>query len=182
MPAFRVPKARRMSKTTDTLSNLESPQRRRQERWGAIGERIGWTLMGGTLLLAILGLLGPGLFGSRTAANADGSLVVHYNAVERCSAPSQLRVSVKPLTRGDAIRIRISRAFTDNVKMEAISPEPIEMEADDVSLAYVFRLSDLSQSSCVIVFRYEYDRFGSLEYEVGLNGGSGAVVSQRVMP
>lgn len=171
-----------MSDTPARVTDFEAPQSlRHQQREWAI-ERVGWGLMALIVLAALLGGLGSGPLGSRSAESPDGSLRLRFFAVERYAAPQILELWAKPLNdETTPLELAFSRTFTDEITIEQIVPEPESMTTEDGKLVLRFNSSDSTEESKVVV-RYKHDGYGLLDYEVGIGSQEPIRVRQLVLP
>jgi hypothetical protein len=162
-----------------TIWDLEDEWHRRNRRREWIAERCGVALMAGVVLVAVLGLLGPGRLSRQVKTSADGRLSVEHHTVQRHQAPARLLIDVAPSASG-VIRLRLSRSFTDRVDVEQITPEPDAMEMTDNDLVYRFQTSDLTGYG-TIVLRFQHDEYGSARCTVVVEG-SEVQLSEFVLP
>jgi hypothetical protein len=102
-------------------------------------QRAGWLAMLGIIVVALLGLLGPGLLGPAVIA-APGGLRVEHPRFARADAPQALRVRLParaPSANGH--RLALGRRFVERVRMEAVMPRPVVVEgASDDRVVYAF--------------------------------------------
>lgn len=170
-----------LSEMTRT-AELEEPQNLQRHRREVFAERIGWLLVALVLFAALLGLLGPGLLSNRTVASQDESLTVQYCAIERYEAPSELRIDLRPsAVRDGIVSLTLSRSFTDETSLEALTPEPDTIEMQDDRIVCHFRVAGLTRDGR-IVYRYQHNSFGRLRYTVGLLPSSTIDITQFVLP
>lgn len=170
-----------MSTSPRSIEELEDPEHLRHQRWEWLGERIGWGLIAGVLTAAIAGLVGPGPLSSRRVASGDGSLAVEYDAFQRSQAPAVLRIRVRPETLAGDLDLALSRTLTDATKLEQIVPEPVVSKLDDGQLILSFRATDLEQGE-IVLYRYQYERFGSFRHRIRLAGRQPVEIQQWVFP
>ena len=102
-------------------------------------QRAGWLAMLAIIVIALLGLLGPGLLGPAVIA-AAGGLRVEHPRFARADAPHALRVRLpaeSPSAGG--YRLAIGRRFFERVRMESVMPRPVAVEgASDGRIVYAF--------------------------------------------
>jgi hypothetical protein len=171
-----------MSKNGQSIEHLEQPGNVNHQRWEWMIERVGWAGMGGIIVAALLGGLGPGPLGWRDVASSDGSLSANYYAVERAAAPSKLvlKLGSSP-SREMKHEVTISRAFSDAAKLESIVPEPLSVAIRDDQIVYTFAAADATPGASV-TFHYQHQKFGPLSYQVA-RGDQGPVrIRQFVLP
>jgi hypothetical protein len=160
---------------------LEDGQHQRSTRAEWVAERIGWLVIAGLLLAAVLGLLGPGYLSHREAASADGRVRVEYYAIERSERPNVLRIHAQPERGAEHLRLALSHTLTEEASFESIVPEPERMELEDDRIVYVFRAAEI-EASGLITYRYRYEDFGWARFQINLDGGSEVEVTQFVCP
>jgi hypothetical protein len=104
-------------------------------------QRIGWLLMLGVVIAAILGLFGRGLLSHQTEESRDGSVTVSYRQFERSDAPTaiELRVSTERAENGQ-VEVWIDRSYTDAMQMERIVPEPASVTSGEDRLILTFHV------------------------------------------
>lgn len=170
-----------MPDQTQSTRELEQPENRTANvrEWWA--ERIGWFVIAAILIAALLGAFGPGLFSFRETTSDDGRLTVEYYAVQRYSAPAELRIRFDPPQDAEYVELAISQSFVDEVTPEAISPVPAAMSVKGEDVVCRFRTTDLGQLGHV-VYRYEHDSFGSLPIKISLLPDSEVDLSIFVCP
>lgn len=165
-----------------SIEQIESPASLRTQKREWAFERIGWGICALILVAAVLGLLGPGPLSDRTATSKDGTVHVEYSAFERYEAPSELRIRVQPKTlQNNTVRLAISRSFADETTIDNIAPEPLATEMQGDKLIFVFQVTEIDDD-WLVVCRYTHDTYGSLSYEVGLDGGDSVSISQFIYP
>lgn len=165
---------------TKSIDGLQLHQNMAHQRREWRVQRIGWALMALLLLAALLGLLGPGPL-SRTTA-AAGALRVEYNRFEHMQAPSEMRIGLPAdAVDGGTVRLRLSRAFVENVQLERIDPQPRANAADGDGFVYEF---DTRQSRVPVdvIVRYQYQAFGRMPVRVAIEGGPAMSFEQWVYP
>jgi hypothetical protein len=171
-----------MSDASQDTSKLVSPDHIRSLRREWRLERLGWGLIAVALLAALLGYLGPGPLTHETRAADDQSLRAEYYRIERAQADSELRLYLDPaaIDEGTA-RLRVSRHFADRVTPVSVAPMPISVEALGDDIVYGFRMPEVDQHGS-IVFHFQFQSFGSLAYEVGIDGRQPLTITQYVLP
>ena len=161
---------------------LEDPKQQRFQYWEWIAERIGWGLFAGIVLAGLLGLLGPGMLSHRVVSSSDGRLTVDYYSIQRNEAPAELLIGFEhPGADQDRVRLAISRALTDSVSIDSITPEPDTVEMQPDRLVYTFLASGPAQRR-KIVLRFENHQMGKLRYDIALEGGPSVSLSHFVCP
>jgi hypothetical protein len=143
-------------------------------------ERIGWAVMAVLLLAALLGLLGNGPLSSATAD--DGPLEVRYGRLEHKANTTSFSVSVEPdAATGSEVRVWLEAEWATAFVIESIAPEPESVQVEPDRLLYVFAAQP-GEQPVEIVFHVQYERWGWLSGEIGLEGGPAVTLSQFVYP
>ena len=170
-----------MSTSPRSIEELENPEHLRHQRGEWLGERIGWGLIAAVLTAAIAGLVGPGPLSSRQVASGDGTLTVEYDAFQRSQAPAVLRIRVQPEGSAGDLDLALSRTLTDATQLEQIVPEPVVSSLDDDEVILSLRAGDLKRGE-VVLYRYQYERFGSFRHRIRLAGRQPVEIQQWVFP
>ena len=165
---------------TSTVELDESNHIRNQQREWLI-QRIGWVVMFILLVAAATGLFGHGPVVDREKQSPDGTMSVEYYAVQRHAAPSHLYIRFRQTTPNEPVRLSISRQFVDSIKLESITPEPFSTVMEDEQVTYSFRAFNRTGAG-QMVFRYQSDSFGPVEYDLRLNEGPSVRLSHFVCP
>ena len=144
-------------------------------------ERIGWAVMGLVVLAALVGLLGGGPLSTATAGTDDDPIRVRYERFDRRARPTVLTVElVPPATEGQA-RVAVDRAWAEGVTIEAIQPEPESVDVGPEHLVYAFAVQPGAER-VQVTFQFEYERWGWLACEIGLDGGPAQSFGMFVFP
>jgi anti-sigma factor RsiW len=170
-----------MSTNPRSIQDLEAPEHLRHQRWEWLVERIGWLVIALLLAAAMAGLLGPGPLSDRTAASDDGALTVEYDAFHRYQAPASLRIHVAPRDTESDVKVAVSRSMTDATQLDEIVPKPVLSKLDGAQLILTFRAEDFHQSDTVL-YRYQYEKFGSFTHRIGLAGQEPVEIEQWIFP
>ena len=142
-------------------------------------QRVSWAMMGVAVLLALAGLLGPGLSGTNGSESPDGTVRTEYNWTIYYQKDSEMTVKVKT-TEGGALSVWVSRDYLESVYIKQMVPRPEEVVAAPGRIYYVFRL-DESVRELEINLYFQPLRVGRLSGSIG-NGSSAAEFSQFVFP
>lgn len=159
-----------MQENPRSIQDLEAPQRLRHQRYEWIAERIGWGVMGLTVLAALAGALGQGPLSSTTETSASGKLSAEFDRVHRAHAPACLRIRLERDPSDRQVELAISRSFEDATVSEEIVPQPAAVRDGDGELIYTFELSG-DEAEQLIEYRYEYDEFGRFDHAIRLLSG-----------
>ncbi|MGI4950845.1 MAG: hypothetical protein ACRYGM_03490 [Janthinobacterium lividum] len=101
-------------------------------------EWLGRAVMVLFIAACVLGLLGPGLFSKRHAANPDRSITAEYDAVVRFGAPTVIQLDTKVPDGKDLVAVTMARQLVDAFGLEAITPDPQSWQAGDDSVRITF--------------------------------------------
>ena len=143
-------------------------------------QRAGWAVMALIILGALLGVFGRGPLAHASAES--GALRVEYDRIARHGSSSRLRAEVAPaVRRGDTIRVWVDRAFLEGVEIEAVTPEPVQVETRGDALWFTFLAPD-SVRTALISLQLRPDDFGSRRGRVGVEGGGAVAFRQLVLP
>lgn len=171
-----------MDHASHTTLGLDNPMRLRHHVIETWAERAGQVSIAAIVLLALLGLLGPGPLSYSAASSEDNRLRIEFDSIQRYEAPAELKIHFEPSHVQDgAVQLSLSRSFTERVTIEHITPEHVSVEVQDEQLVYRFLASDLRDESLITV-RYKNDRFGRLNYTVAIPGSSSISLSHFVCP
>lgn len=144
-------------------------------------QRIGWIAMTLLVLAALLGLTGGGgPLTSATQRTRDNTLQMDYLRVERAQAPAELRFEVATGS-GDQVSIWIGNEFLSRVKIESISPQPLETHAGDGRQLFIFPVAG-DAGSIEATFHYRPLEFGMYSGSTGIIEGEAMVFDLLVVP
>lgn len=112
-----------------------------QRRMWAI-QRVAWAVMGLLLLLALLGLFGPGPLSSARVGDRGDPARLEYRRFERLASPTTLRVQVAPgAAREGTVQVALDRRYLEGVRVQRVTPEPDQVEAEGDRLLYGFKIA-----------------------------------------
>jgi hypothetical protein len=116
-------------------------------------ERAGWAGIALLLILALLGLFGPGPISSATSSSGPVSL--SYQRFVRVSAPAALQLRVAPeLSQAGELRTALDQNYLNAIQMEAIVPVPKRATAQANAVEYVFETQP--GAPVTILFHYKF--------------------------
>lgn len=171
-----------MPDPAESTLELEQPDSQRVVRREWWAERIGWMVIAAILVAALLGALGPGPLTFRKGESSDRRLTVEYYVVQRYSAPAELRVAFDPPSDdAEFVEIALSQSLLDEIKLESITPEPLESNLDQERVVHRFRVADLGPTGHV-VYRFEHESFGPLRGTITLLPDSEIELWQFICP
>ncbi len=153
----------------------DAAYQRRFHKW----QRASWALMSLAVLLALAGLIGPGLSGTDESASPDRAVRAEYDGTIFYQKDSEMTIKVKT-PGGGLLSVWISRDYLESVYMKQMLPRPQEVIAAPERIYYGFLL-DGSARELEISLYYQPLRVGRLSGSIG-NGSSTAEFSQFVFP
>ena len=142
----------------------------RERLW--LAQRAGWVAIAIGLLLAILGLFGSGVFSDRTTtASADGiAVTLEHPRFTRLRKPEQLRVDVLAPDANGNLKLTLSRAFLDEVKIDGVSPDPDSTSVGPEGAIYGWQVDDWSETVTVTI-EYRNEDWRRVEGRVDVEAG-----------
>jgi hypothetical protein len=165
--------------TANTRLELEQDQTFQRREWRL--QRLGWIAWGVVTLAGLAGLLGPGPLSDSEAVTSDGALIVAYDRFLHYHHPSQLKLTLRPRSSGEEVRVQLSQSLLDRIEIHRIEPEPARRELTPDGIVYVFSLAD-ELDAATIVFHVEYESMGSGRGTIRLAGGEPVKLKQFVYP
>jgi hypothetical protein len=123
------------------------------QRRAWIVQRIGWLVIAAVIVAALLGLFGGGPL-SRAAVEGDG-LRVAYERFARLQQSTRLQLALPKTAPGE---VALNRGYLELFRIEQITPEPREVEANGEWLVYRFGGSGTS----TVTFHLMPEKFGSV--------------------
>ena len=132
-----------------------------------------------TLLAAILGLFGPGIFSQANAASATREVQVEYDRFNRFQGKNSFRVRVRS-QEPTLATLSLDQDYLDSIEIEQISPPPVSVQAAPDGMVYQLRVE--GSHSPRITFEYRPARIGLIRAKLGIPGGATVEFSQFVFP
>lgn len=121
------------------MGDIEIEEDAAYQRWFHKWQRLSWALMSVAVLLALAGLIGPGLSGTDESTSPDRAVKTEYYGTIFYKKDSEMKVKVK--TGGGArLSVWISRDYLESVYMKQMLPRPEEVIAAPGRIYYGFRL------------------------------------------
>ena len=169
--------------TYDEKGSLQIAQNLEYQRRAWRRQRVEWVLLALLLVAALLGLFGAGLLSTVAAGDRNAPLWLEYDRFGHAQAESnRLLFHVAPAAASRAqVRLWLSRAYMERVRVHRVEPEPVAVEAAADRYTYVFAAPDL-RAPTTVTFRFEPDEPGRLHGEAGLDGGPAFEFSQFIYP
>jgi hypothetical protein len=163
----------------ETSLDLEQDLPFHRREWRV--QRVAWILWGALVLAALAGLVGPGPLSEQTAASSDSRLLVEYDRFVHHHHPVTLQATMRPDEDDDSLRLHLSRALLDDIRIERIEPQPESEELDSRGITYVFRCQP-GEPTVKAVFHLEFEAMGNSAGEVQLSGSRPVLVKSFVYP
>lgn len=132
-------------------------------------ERVTWGVMAALILLALLGLLGPGPLSDRVAGDRSGPIWVEYERFTRFEAPTELIVHLRPQPDQRQVRVWLARGYCDRIEIESVTPEPTASGITPEGIYYSFDITS-DHAAAVATFQIRPRVTGSLRGEIGADG------------
>ncbi len=167
-----------MSKRVGDLQ-VEENMRWQQKEWAL--SRIGWLLMLGFLLAALVGLFGTGPISLSESTAAGGGLEVTYQKYGRRGAPTELEVTIEPalITQGK-FALWVDETYLHQMELENIAPQPESVEAAENHSIYTFAVDEGGPAK--VTFNMTVDTIGGTDSTIGIEGGQKVSFSQFFFP
>ena len=139
----------------------------RERRITRIVHRAGVTVFVLILLAALAGLIGKGPLSKTVVASSDDTLRVEYSRFIHYQGPVDLKIDVGAAsTSNGVIRLRLSKAFVDDVEIERIDPQPVAEAAGAEFFTYTIETE--TNAATEVRVHFVANHFGRLAFEVGL--------------
>jgi len=168
--------------TEKTAGELEIDEDLSFQRRSWAIQRMGWGVMGLILLLALLGLLGPGPLSSRRAGDPGSPLEVKYNRFIRFQSDTEMKIQLHPSAESDgAVHLWLDREFLEQVQIKQVTPPPDRVEPGTDRLVYFYKKIE-SNGPTAITLYFEPQGIGRLKGRIGLGKDPAVTFSQFVYP
>jgi len=144
-----------------------------RRKWAV--DRVIWALMFATVVAALLGVFGSGLFSRETIerAHGGGTIELEHPRLARFHSPEDLRLTVHaPDATGDTLRVALSSEFTSQAQVRRINPEPDAVSVGPEGTVAEWQVRDWSQPVVVDV-QYEPDDWGRIGGSIEVQAGEG---------
>lgn len=142
-------------------------------------QRVGWVVFAAIILTAMLGLFGQGPLSS--VAAESGRLRIDYERFARLATPTSFDVRVAPSAASTTVEVWLSQDYLQQMKVNDVSPEPMEVRIDNDRLVYVFALQQAGVAA-QISFYITPLRPGLLSGQAGLTNEQPLELSQFIYP
>jgi hypothetical protein len=109
-------------------------------------ERVGWLLLLGLMVLALLGLFSRGPLSTQQRLTADEALQLHYQRFQRQDASDTLQVTLRGAP-GEIRHLLLEAPFFDTYNIETIQPQPLAAASEHGGLKLTVRLDPGGQAS-----------------------------------
>lgn len=151
------------------LVDLQRPDVVRTQRREWRIERIGWLLMGLTVLAGLLGLFGGGPLAHRS--RHAGGLTLNYDGMVRTKAPSRIALEIASTGDETPVRVWLRESYMATVQLQHIVPQPLLSFTDSGRLVMDFAAIPGGGPLAVIV-EIEPTRIGGHHAMVGVGSDS----------
>ena len=143
-------------------------------------ERASWWVMGGTLLLAMLGLFSEGWLSRATAASDDGGLVVEYERFVRAQYKTRIEIRARPAEDG-TLTLWLSSEHLAAFTVEHMTPPPSRVVIGPQGQEWVFQVAP-GTAQAVLTVHAQVEKAGVLRGRIGLAGHGTVDVRQWSYP
>jgi hypothetical protein len=126
-------------------------------------ERVGWLLLLGLMVFALLGLFSRGPLSTQQRMTADEALQLHYQRFQRQDASDTLRVTLRGAP-GETQHLLLEAPFFDTHNIETIQPQPLAAASEYGGLKLTVRLDPEGQAS--VHFGLRPQRIGPVHHRV----------------
>jgi hypothetical protein len=168
--------------TLPRVGDLELDQDLKFQRRSWRVQRIGWIIMAIILAAAFLGLFGTGPLSDTTVSDPSGNLRLEYERFIRFNSPTVLRIAVRPEAAPDGnLQLWFSRDYLEGVRIEQITPRPLQEELSNGRLVYTF-LGPILGDLTIIEFHLTAYQTGTLNGQFGINDGQALQFRQFSYP
>ena len=165
---------------TKRIGDLEIPEDLSFQFHEWIAERIGWLLLAGVLVCALLGFFGNGHFSNATVSSRDGKLTAQYQRYTRLEAPFDMNLLVAADPGMNTVRVSLSRDYVRDAKFDDIQPTPVLVSSDADWATYTFEVSEKYPAG--IRFSLQLDTFGAEELKLRRENSEPVLLKQFVFP
>ena len=142
-----------------------------------IVQRIGWLVLAGIAIAALLGLFGGGVLSNRTAANA--AMTVEYEHFQRVTRLVRFEFRLAPAATAERT-LHLGRSFQENYEISSIAPQPSHSVAARDGLDLTFATSNAAASRITIWARPR--AYGRLSIDARTDGGAPVTFNVLVYP
>lgn len=146
-------------------------------------QRVGWVVMLGITLAALIGVFGGGPLASAEAGDEKSGIRIAYQRFTRLNSRQTLDIEIAPAaTQSDStVRIWLDREWIESNEITNITPEPEATELDAESIIYTFKVGR-SSTPLRARFHVETRVIGSVHGRAGLVGGPSRAFRQFSYP
>jgi hypothetical protein len=145
-------------------------------------EHWGWLAIGGVLVAALLGVLGPGPLSKATAGQKGSNLWVEYQRFGRYESASELRIHVGERGLSTALpALTINRKYLEKVTVEDIEPQPEQVKAAGDEFIYVFAFAATNKPT-TITMKIRGNGYGKLPVHLKFSDAADVRFSQLFYP
>lgn len=142
-------------------------------------QRIGWGVLAVTLLIGVLGGLGPGLLGKVSERDKSG-LLLEYDRFVRYEAPNSVQIELPPSDSGEQ-EFLLDASWVHRVHLETVQPEPLRVRSESEGVRFAIGVPR-GGAPTRVTLHYEPDSPGVLSGGIALSTGARLAISQFVYP
>lgn len=157
-----------------TREDFASERQYHEREW--LAERIGWCVLLGFIIAALLGFFGEGPLSHRGVGDA-GTAKLQYERFARHASPTLLTLSVAK-TGGAEVSVAISEAYLREFELRSIVPEPHRAELAGAFHRFSFAATE---TPTTIAFRVVPDGAGR-RHGVLIVAGQELAIDQYIYP
>lgn len=116
--------------------------------------RLGLIVMALIVLAALVGFFGEGPLSLQTVASSDKAFSVSYERFGRRGKRTDVVVKARrELVREDALHVELSNAYSDNMQLEQVTPQPDRVVRTPKGDLYTFLIAE---SGPIVSVRYSF--------------------------
>ena len=143
-------------------------------------ERIGWAVMGLTIVAGLAGLFGHSPFTRAEVQSGDQKLTIQYDRFARYESNAEIKVSVEiDGAEEQVFRLWLDDDYLDTLKVLEIEPVPVRGEAREGSHAFVFKGHPDRTTVKLLV---QFQSFGLITGTIKKDDGAQALLKHFVWP
>lgn len=142
--------------------------------------RIFWYSLLALLLLALLGLLGPGIFSNQHFETGDKKFSIFTHRFNGQGATENLEIFISRDALPTPLEVGIDRIIINTFKIESITPSPQFSRVDGDKVYYTFQA--VPGSDIQIFFKGQNDKVGFKRGQIALTNGPSLNIWRFIYP
>jgi hypothetical protein len=170
-----------MSKDLKNVGDLEIDEDLKFEKWQWTVERIGWVIMVGIVIAALVGAFGRGPLSKRSSLSTDDTLSIEYDHFGRLNAQTDVRFQIAEGAVSNSLLLWLDRQYMASFEVKEISPSPERMDLSDDRITLVYRVPKAASLLRVHLI-LEPVEMGSVKGSAGIVGKEPLSFSQFIYP